>query len=637
MSNRFTAGERTTGTAPSLRPGPKGLIVTDAPRSQFEDVADVVRHQLSRRSVIGGGAALAAGLLAGCSGDGGSSYSDKPANPKATMSVQIGKANIPTPREETVIVGQVEYTVFDSWNRFIPNGWPASAGQESLALEALFFLNLATGELMPWLATEYKYNDDHSQITFKFDPKAKWNDGTPFTSKDFKFTVELLRDRKDLFGGGEELTEFVKTVQTPDPQTAVVDLKKPSTRMHYPFISAIAAAPVNIVPEHIWRGKDPTRFKAHPPVHTGPYKLKQAMRSQKMFVWEKYPDYWNKEKLDPAPKYVVFQTVATQKDAAALAFEHAQFDAGSVDDAHAKLLASKGYPALIATQFHDPNPRTLWLNNDPARGIIAETKMHWAINHLLDREKIGTTIWPVKVPPAIYPWADYPGNDKWKNDEIAKKYEFSYDVGKATQLLDEIAPKGSDGKRTYQGKPINLEIITPSLPDGAEYGIGKYLRDQLVKVGVNATVRSLSGSVHDEKFQKGQYDISSFWAGMTFDPAELYEDWLSGKWAPIGKNSAGKNKLRLRDPEVDRLYGEAGRLDPNSEEAKKLLDQILEIYFQKLPLIPVIQTGYPQYFNTTFWTGWPTDDDLYQVPLNWWPHFIHVLGRLKPTGTKAPS
>jgi len=76
------------------------------------------RYQLSRRSLVGGGAAAAlTGLLAACSG--GGSYSDKPAGnnkPAATKSIQIGKANIPVPRDQSVIVGQVEYTVFDSFN-----------------------------------------------------------------------------------------------------------------------------------------------------------------------------------------------------------------------------------------------------------------------------------------------------------------------------------------------------------------------------------------------------------------------------------------------------------------------------------------------------------------------------------------
>lgn len=612
--------------------------MNEAPRPQFEDVEDVVRYQLSRRSVVGGGAAAAlTAFLAACSGSG--SYSDKPAGnnkPTATKSIQIGKANIPVPRDQSVIVGQVEYTVFDSFNGMIPNGSPGGAGVE-LATEPLFFLSFATGKLTPWLATEYKYNDDHSELTLKFDPKAHWNDGQPLGANDFKFTVMMLKDRPDLFGGGGDLKEFVKDVEVPDPQTAVVKFLKPTPRFHYNFIAAIAGAPNNIMPEHIWKSQDPTKYKDNPPVRSGPYKLKQAIRNQKMFVWEKDPNYWNKDKLDVKAQYAVFQSTSKQLDQASLAFERAEFDVGSIDAQHATQLTNSGYPKLVTTQFHDPNPRVLWLNCDPARGVMAEPKMHQAINYALDREKIGKSVWQVEVPPAIYPWADYPTNDKWKNDELANKYKTEFNLDKATQLLDEIAPKNAAGKRTYKGKEINLEMITPAPVDKDEYAIANVLKVDLAKLGVPATLRSLSGSVHDDKFQRGEYDIDSSWAGFAIDPEQLYTDWESSKAQPIGKNAAGKNKMRFRDPQFDEISKKLSGMDPNSEEAKPLLDQALEIYFQKLPLLPVIQTGYPQFFNTAFWTDWPTDDNLYEVPLNWWPHFIFVLDKIKATGQKGPA
>jgi peptide/nickel transport system substrate-binding protein len=414
-------------------------------------------------------------------------------------------------------------------------------------------------------------------------------------------------------------------------------MTKPGPRFHYNFISAIAGPPLGIMPEHIWKSQDPTKYKDNPPVHSGPYKLKQAIRNQKMFVWEKDPNYWNKDKLDVKPQYVVYQSTSKQLDQASLAFERAEFDVGSVDEQHAKQLRNTGYPALQTTQFHDPNPRVLWLNCDPSRGVISEPKMRWAINYCLDREKIGKSIWPVQVPPAVYPWADYPTNDKWKNDELANKYKFEFNPDKATQLLDEIAPKNAAGKRTYKGKEINLEIITPSPVDGGEYAIANVLKTELAKVGVPATLRSLAGNVHDEKFQRGQYDIDSSWAGIAVDPEQLYSDWTSDKYQPVGKNAAGKNKLRYRNPKFDAISEKLAQLDPNSEEAKPLLNQALEIYFQDLPMLSVIQTGYPSYFNTTFWKGWPTDDDLYEVPLNWWQHFIFVLGKIEPTGQKGPA
>jgi peptide/nickel transport system substrate-binding protein len=62
------------------------------------------------------------------------------------------------------------------------------------------------------------------------------------------------------------------------------------------------------------------------------------------------------------------------------------------------------------------------------------------------------------------------------------------------------------------------------------------------------------------------------------------------------------------------------------------MDAALRAYYKALPAIPIIQTTYPAAFNTTYWTGWPTNENLYHVPLNWWGQFLFVIGNLKPTG-----
>ncbi|HEY8456329.1 MAG TPA: ABC transporter substrate-binding protein [Actinopolymorphaceae bacterium] len=599
------------------------------------------QQRISRRGALGAGlgagaALLFGGLASGCSGDGGSYSSQGRKPPKGADQPVIGKANIPTPREKTVIIGQVDFQVFDSFNPMIPNGVQAGSGFDTVAREYMFYLNLPTGELIPWLATDYEYNEDFTTLTFTFDPNAKWNDGQPLTSRDFKFTVELKRDNPNLLGGGGDLADYVRNVATPDEHTAVLELSKPNPRLHYGFICTIVAG-FDILPEHIWSKEDPTKFKDNPPVRTAPYVLDQAIQSQKMFVWKKDPNYWNKAKFDPAPEYVIFQSVAESQDAASQAFRRAEFDVGSLDEEHAKILRSEGYPNLITTPFHDPCPRALWLNCDPARGIISEPRMHWVISYLLDREKIGKTVWPVETPPAQYPWADYDGNKKWEIAEIAEKYPMTYDPKRAEQLLDEIAPKGPDGKRMYKGKPASVEVITPAPVDGAEFIIGQLVVEELKKLGVEASIRSYSGSVHSEKWERGQFDISSQWCcDVSWDPNQLYSRHQS-RWAkPVGENAVGRNQVRLRSQKLDQLSQQLNNMNPESEEAQPLLQQALEEYYRTLPVIPVIQTAYPAYYNTTFWTGWPTEDDLYQVPNNWWGQFLFVIGRLKPTGQKAP-
>jgi peptide/nickel transport system substrate-binding protein len=609
---------------------------------RYEDVNDILRHQLrSRRDVLRAGFGASAALFLGgaaaaCSGEGGQYSSEGRRPPEGAEAPPRGRANIPTPREKTLIVGQVDFQVFNSFNTRIPNGNQAGNGFDVVCREYLFYLNMPTGELIPWLATDYEYNADHTTLTFSFDPKARWSDGEPFTSHDFKFTVELMRDNPQLLGGGGDLKDYVANVATPDDHTAVLELSRPNPRLHYGFICTIVSG-FDVLPRHVWEDQDPTKFKDNPPIRTGPYVLDRAIPSQKMFVWKKNPDYWNKDKLDPAPEFVIYQSVAESQDAASQAFRRAEFDVGSLDEEHAKVLRAEGYPNLVTTPFHDPCPRALWLNFDSSRGIMSDPRMHWVINYLIDREKIGSTVWPVKTPPAQYPWADYDGNEKWEVPQLAEKYKFEYNPQKAAQLLDEMgATLGPDGVRRWKGKPAAVEIITPAGVDGAEFIIGQLVVEELRKLGLKgSTVRSYSGSVHSEKWERGQFDISSQWVcNVSWDPNQLFSAFQS-RWAKdVGTNAVGRNQVRMRNAKLDQLSRQLESMDPESAEARALMEQALEEYFRTLPVIPVIQTAYPAYFNTTYWTGWPTEDDLYQVPNNWWGQFLFVIGRLKPTGAK---
>ena len=64
--------------------------------------------------------------------------------------------------------------------------------------EALFYTNLNTGELIPWQAESYTYNDDFTEVTLKLRDGVTWCDGTKFTADDVKFTLEMLRDNPTL-------------------------------------------------------------------------------------------------------------------------------------------------------------------------------------------------------------------------------------------------------------------------------------------------------------------------------------------------------------------------------------------------------------------------------------------------------
>ena len=67
--------------------------------------------------------------------------------------------------------------------------------------------------------------------------------------------------------------------------------------------------------------------------------------------------------------------------------------------------------------------------------------------------------------------------------------------------------------------------------------------------------------------------------------------------------------------------------------AKPIFKEALTEWYTQMPVIPSIKTIYTHQANTTYWEGWPTDDNLFMVPNNWWGQFMFVVGALKPAGS----
>lgn len=603
-----------------------------------------------RRSLLKGcGAATGLALLGGLLKTAGPAAlsSSRPAavpkgpspssQPEAVLTASAtGGATAPTPRAETLVMDQATFTVFDSYNNFIPNGNQYNAGLYIVAQEQPIYLNLAEGKLIYWLATGWKYNSDYTELTVTLDPKAHWNDGKPVTSADWVFTMDMFQKYPALIGA----TTFAKklvTASAPDAYTVLFKLTPAEPRFHYNFICGIVSAAFTPMPKHIWETQNPLKFKFNPPVLTGPYKIKETLPNDLMYVWEKDPNYWNKDRLDPAPKYVVYRSAPTSADLDYEQFKRAEIDVGSIETQQANLLKKDGYKPLVITPFPDPCPRAFLFNCDPARGILSDAKARWAVSYLVDREKIAKTIWPVPTVPAVYPWAAFSSNKQWDEPSVIRKYKLTYNPKKAEKIFDNLgAKKRSDGKRYWKGKKLSFEIITPTNPTSAspsEYTIGVLLATELTKIGIDSTCKYLSSSVYSNAASLGRYDIQSEWlCGEVNDPTQLYDGFTDKYYVPHRKPAEGEDEDRLKDPSYSAIVNKLNAVPPASPKAKALYKEALAAFMEALPVTPSIQTIYTQYFNDTYWTNWPKPGNLYNVPDNWWSQFLFVVGGLKPTG-----
>ncbi len=622
------------------------------PNSKDVDINDFNRWQLSRRSLLmGAGAAGAAllgrkalGPLANLVGHEGPDrvvignrvfFRD----PTAVRSNSLSLT--PTPRNQTVIIDQGVFNVYDSFNPLIPNGEQYQAGVTQLAKEFLFYLNMATGKVEAWQGDTWSYNTSYTECTLKIKPNVTWSDGKPFTSADIAFTAELMKKDASLIGGSGNATwtpEFA-SIETPDATTAVFKLSSRNTRFHYNFICQIIAANLLVLPQHVWQGQDITTFKNDPPIYTGPYKLQKTIQDLGLFIWEKSPNYWAKAVMDPAPPYVVFRNAPTDAD-----LENEEYKEGLIDylDSstsyeYATILQDGGDNNVVICNFLDSDQRCIFVNCDPSRGALSDPKFRYAVALLLNRQKILKDVWPVPTTVDVYPWPNYPNTFSWDYKAIADEFSQyrDYNPKKAGELLDELGiKKGSGGNRYYNGKPVTMDIITPTLPGDPEYIVGQLLVEEFQNLGISSSLKAPTSAVYSSLVESGNWDVRSEWlGGAILDPWQGYLQFSSKFFEPIGKNALTYDQMRLKEPAFDATITQLANEDPTAASSVPTYEQALRQFYTYQPAIPYLQTVYWHVSSTQYWRGWPTDQDLYQIPSNWWGQFLFVVGRLKPVTT----
>ena len=620
------------------------------PNSNDIDIKDFNRWQLSRRSLLMGAGAAGA-VVVGRKALGPLAdivRADEPErviinnrvffkDPSAVRSNFLSL--VPTPRNKTVVIDQGVFSVYDSFNPLIPNGEQYQAGVTQLAKEFLFYLNMATGKLEAWQGASWSYNPSFTQCTLKIKSNITWSDGKPFTSADIAFTTELMKKNTSLIGGGlpnATWTPQVVSVETPNPTTAVFNLSARNTRFHYNFICQIITAPLLVLPQHVWSGQDITTFKNDPPIYTGPYTLQKTIQDLGLFIWEKNPNYWAKAVMNPAPPYVVFRNAPTDADLENEEYKEGLIDAlnSSTSYEYATLLQDGGDNDVLITNFLDSDQRCIYVNCDPSRGALASPKFRYAVSLLINRQKVLKDVWPVPTTVDTYPWPNYPNTFGWDNKGIAKEFAQyrEYNPKKAGQLLDELGiKKGSGDNREYNGKPVTMNIITPVLPGGYEYIVGQLLVEEFQNLGINSSLKSPTSAVFSSLQYSGDWDVISMWLGGTIlDPWQGYVQFNSQYYEPIGKNALVYDWMRLKEPAFDATINKLNTESPTAASTQATFDEALRQFYTYQPAIPYLQTVYWHVTSTKYWTGWPTDKNLYQIPSNWWGQYLFVIGRLKP-------
>jgi|GEM_PF-178691 len=553
------------------------------------------------------------------------------------------------PRSDTVILDNGGGPVADpqNWNPYVKNR-RLDQGFHQALMEPLFILNYETGGIMPWLAESYQKNESANQWAIKLRQGIKWSDGEDMNADDLVFTINLLKNNPGMLYAGE-MIRWVKSVAKIDDLTVKFELTSSNPRFVLDHFSVKIWGRINILPEHVWRGKNPLTFKNYDPekgwpMFTGAYKL--ASISSIRFVYTRDDNWWGAKsgfKPLPAPKKLVWVSLGGKETRiAAMAID----ELDSLGDISVEeFISLKEINPLVAAyheklpySWPDPCVRNIEINHSIAPWDAKE--MRWALNYAINREEVVSLAYQGSTIPAKHIFPAYKALNGYietlQDAGLYTKYPLlTFDPARAKRIFkaEGYIQNHSTGYFEKAGQELSLHIQTPE-PLLENQLLAQVVVKQLQEVGINATWGNVPYGAFWNNFFSGAYQARSGWqaCGSVNEPWSSMNSFNIRWYKPMGERigSAGANGWRWQNEQYSKIVDEIGSLPLNDSRIDALVVQAMDLWMEQLPIIPIAQAKKIVPFSNTYWTNWPSANNPYIQPATWWQSSHVIIHNIKP-------
>ena len=507
------------------------------------------------------------------------------------------------------------------WNFFATNAILGGGIYTDLFIPSLAVYRWVDAKWDFWLAQSAQQNGDTYEV--KLRSGIKWDDGTPFTSKDVATTYWVGR----LASYG--IWNFIDKITTPDDQTVQFHYSKP-TSLGERLILRNGIKPDKIFgalgkkAQDFYTGggtnssdagkalvAEMNAFRPDKPYSVGPYKVDPASVTAAQLTMVRNTGGLFADKVN-YDKVVVYQGETAEITPLVLNGD-VDYATHGFPLATDKAFQDKGYKIVRGPIFTGPALYFHW-ENAPE---FQDKRLRQAVAMAFNRDEAGKIFYgsSARAPQYMVGFADSLVKN-WTTDQ-SKFNSYAFDAAKADQLMKDAGyAKGSDGIYAKGGKALAYELYFPSdFQDWA--AAATYTADALTKFGIKVTARGAIRSTQLPDTNAGKFTIAmNPWGTGNPHPQpslvrpfrEFSKDAPGGgmKYPLTQTYSSGSINFDTVLDDAITGFDTAKQKDP--------IQKIAQAFNELLPCIPIYERLNNNPINDKARTaGWPgLDDKIYQ-------------------------
>ena len=389
------------------------------------------------------------------------------------------------------------------------------------------------------LAGEPKLETSPTQkVTYKINPKAVWDDGTPITSTDFKYTWDQIAHGKDIYD--KSGYELISGVDDSDPKTAVVTFTKNYSPWRDLFGGFFGVFPSKLAADRNAKMKDGYTFSG------GPWKLDHWTKGTEIKLIPNAA-FWGQK------PHLASITFKFEADTAA---EQAAYQSGQVTMVYPQAQPGqdklKGLPDTNFSAISGLSYEGLWFNT--AAEPLTSLAVRKALAFATDRDAIVKQLFS-PVQPDIKPINTFftPAFGKFYSEPFAQYSPRNLD--KVTELMTGDGwAKGADGIWAKAGKKADIELKTTTGTKRRQQ-TAEILASEWKEAGFNLTPNLEKASVlFGKDAPGGNFQVALYAQTPSSNDPSQCVIWCSKNIPTAANGNSGNNWTRLGTPEIDKPW-----------------------------------------------------------------------------------